>query len=85
MKCNHLFALWVTELLGYKDEKMNLYVDEVIVFEIQKQHKDSVVEKVIRDLEKAKISISEHRIKKEYERCWEEAREYIMNKEEYQT
>lgn len=81
-KCNHLFAIWVVSILGYKDEKANLYIEEILIFEIQKTQNKSVIEKVINDLEKAKVIISENRIRKEFERCWEEAYHYIMSKEE---
>lgn len=81
-KCHHLFALWAIQLLGYQDEQANLYIEEIIIIAIQKTHKDSVIEKVMRDLEKAKITISEHHARKEFERCWQEAHHYIMSKEE---
>lgn len=81
-KSNHLFALWATQLLGYQDEQAKLYIEEILIIEIQKTPKESVIEKVMRDLEKAKITISEYRVRKEFERCWEEAHHTIMSREE---
>lgn len=81
----HLFAIWAADLLGYKDEKATLYIDEVIVIEVQKTHQDDVLHKILRDLEKANLSLSEHQVRKEFERCWEEAHILIMKKEDIQS
>ena len=82
VKCYHLFGLWAAGLLGYADEKKARYVAETIVIECQKTHDDDVLHKVLRDLEAAKVQISEHRVRKELEKCWEEARKMLMNGEE---
>ena len=50
--------------------------------EIQKNHNDDVLHKVLRDLEIAKVQMSEHRARKELEKCWEMARKMIMSDEE---
>lgn len=81
VKRNHLFGLWVATLLEYTDQQTQVYIEEVIVVEIQKKHEDDILHKVLRDLEAAKIEMSEHRLRKELARCWDEARKIIMNKE----
>lgn len=81
-KRNHLFAIWAADLLGFKDERAQLYIEEVIIIEVQKTHQDDVFHKILRDLEAANVSISEHRVQKEFERCCEEAHNLIMNKED---
>lgn len=75
---NHLFGLWAAGVLGYTDEQTKSYVEEVIVVEIQKTH-DDVLHKVLKDLEAAKVQMSEHHVRKELEKCWEAARQMIMN------
>jgi len=64
---------------------VNSYIEDVIVVEIQKTHEDDVLHKVLRDLEAAKIQMSEHRVRKELEKCWEVARKMMMNDEEFKA
>jgi hypothetical protein len=79
---NHLFGLWVAGLLGYNGKEADQYVEEIILIDVQKTHEDDILHKVLRDLQKAKISVSEHRLRKELEKCWEAARKMIMNNKE---
>jgi hypothetical protein len=80
-KRNRLFGLWVVSLLGYTDEKADLYIEEVILVSVQRAHKEDVLSKVLKDLKVAKVDISEHRLRKKLEECEEEARQIIMNDE----
>lgn len=80
-KRNHLFGLWIIGLLGYTDEKADLYIEEIILVSVQRPHKEDVLSKVLRDLEVAKVDISEHRLRKKLEECEEEARKIVMNDE----
>ena len=80
-KRNHLFSLWVVSLLGYTDEKADLYIEEIILVSVQRPHKEDVLSKVLKDLEVAKVDISEHCLRKKLEDCEEEARKIIMNDE----
>lgn len=80
---NHLFGLWVAGLLGYYGEKSNNYVEEVILTDVQKTHKEDVLHKVLKDLRNAKINISEHRVRKQFDSSWETAKKMIMNEEEF--
>ena len=79
---NHLFGLWAAGLLGYTPEKAEAYVEEVILADFQKSHDKDVFLKVLGDLEAAKVKISEHRVHKEFERCWVKAEKMIMHGEE---
>lgn len=79
---NRLFGLWAAELLGYHDEEAEAYVDEVLLVELQKKHKEGVLHKVISDLLGAEVDLSEHRIRKQFDQCWEEARQSILKKDE---
>ena len=80
-KRNHLFGLWVAELLEYRDEGAEKYAQEVILVEVQKTHEDDVIHKVLRDLKAANVKVSEHRVRNQLERCLNTAREIIMNDE----
>ncbi len=79
IKANQLFALWAARLLGYEEKEAEGYLEEVLRVDFQRTHKDDVLHKVLKDLETAKIDLSEHRVRKELERCGEEARKAIMN------
>jgi len=82
-KRNHLFGQWAANELGYAGEKAEKYVDEVIIADLQKSKDATVLSKVLGDLTAANVNISEHRVHKEYERCFDEARSIFMkNKEE---
>jgi len=81
-KRNHLFGLWAAGLLGFKGEKAERYIADVTLVDCQKTHEDDVLHKVLRDLKAAKIKISEHRVRKELGKCWEVAREMVMNDKE---
>lgn len=81
-KRNRLFGLYAAELLGYKGKKAEQYVDAVILADIQKTQGEGVLRKVLKDLISAEVEISEHRLQKELERCWEMARDIIMSEKE---
>lgn len=80
---NHLFGLWVAGLLGYYGEKADHYVEDVILTDVQKNHKDDVLHKVLKDLKNAKVKMSEHRVQKQFDTSWETAKKMIMNEEEF--
>jgi hypothetical protein len=78
---NHLFALWVAGLLKYSGDKLEKYVEDVILTDVQKTHEEDVLHKVLKDLAAAKVDMSEHRLRKEFERCLETAQKMLMNDE----
>ena len=80
---NRLFGLWVAGFLGYYGEKAERYVEGVILTDVQKTHQEDVLHKVLKDLKKAKIEMSEHRLQKQLDSCWEVARKMIMNEEKF--
>jgi len=81
-KRDHLFGLWAAHLLGYTDEKANKYAEDVMMVAVQGNPHEGVLHKVLRDLEAEHIEMSDHRLQKEFERCWEAAQEIVMNREE---
>lgn len=78
---NHLFGLWVAGLLGYTGDKVEKYAEEVILTDVQKSHVEDVLHKVLKDIEGAQVQVSEHRLRKELEKCWKIARKMVMNDE----
>lgn len=81
-KRDHLFGLWAAHLLRYADEKAEKYAEDVMMVAVQRNPHEDVLHKVLRDLEAEHIEMSEHRLQKEFERCWETAQEIVMNREE---
>jgi len=80
-KRNHLFSLWVVSLLGYTKEKADLYIEEIIIIDVQRAHEEDILHKVLKNLEIAKVDISEHHLRKKLKDCEEEARKIIMDDE----
>lgn len=80
---NHLFGLWIAGLLGYYGENAERYVEEVILVDVQKTHREDVLHKVLEDLKNAKIKISEHRVQIQLNSSWEAAKKMIMTEEEF--
>ena len=81
-KRNHLFGEWAADRMGYKGEKAERYIAEMTLGDCQKTHEEDVLHKVLRDLNAAKIKLSEHRVQKVFKKCWEDARKMIMNDQE---
>ena len=81
MRRNRLFAAWAAALLGHKGSKADAYIDKIILIDVQKKTGETVLQAVILHLKKANVDISEHRIHKEYERCYEEAHKSFTEKE----
>ena len=78
---NHLFGVWAAEVLGYKGNKAEIYVQEILLIDAQKAHDEDVLHKVLKDFEEAQVDISEHRVRKRLRACWKEAHNFIMNVE----
>lgn len=81
-KQNHLFGLWAAHLLGYIDEEADRYAEDVMMVAVQGNPHEDVLHKVLKDLEAGHIEMSEHRLQKEFARCWETAQEIVMDREE---
>jgi hypothetical protein len=64
------------------DEKADRYAEEVMMVALQGNPQEDVFHKVLKDLEAAHIEISEYRLQKELEKCWEAAQKIVMNREE---
>lgn len=81
-KCNHLFGLWAANLLGYTHEKAHRYIEDMIIGDIQKIHSEDVLHKVLKDLKRAHVRISEHQVRKEFQKCFKKAQEIVMHDHE---
>lgn len=72
-----LVGLWAAEKMGITGEAADAYAKEVVISDFEKPGQDDVVEKLHADLTGKGVDISEHLIRVEMERCYEEAAKQI--------
>ena len=75
---NKLLGLWAAELLDLEGEAAEAYAKEVIASDFDEPGDDDVLRKVLDDLEKAKVDISEHRLRKKMDELREVAKHAVM-------
>jgi hypothetical protein len=75
---NKLLGLWAAELLDLEGEAAEAYAKEVIASDFEEPGDDDVLRKVLADLEKAKVDISEHRLRKKMDELREVAKHAVM-------
>lgn len=80
---NHLFGLWVAGLLGYYGRRADLYIEDLILASVQKASQKDILPKVLKDLQKAKVDLTEHQIRKQLENCEKVAIKMVMHEEEF--
>ncbi|MCK5495253.1 MAG: DUF1476 domain-containing protein [Hyphomicrobiaceae bacterium] len=76
-----LVGLWAAEKMGITGEDADAYAKEVVVSDFEKPGQDDVVEKVLADLTGKGLDISEHMVRVEMDRCYEEAARQISEEE----
>ena len=75
---NKLLGLWVAELMGRAGDAAASYAKEVIASDFEEPGDGDVVRKVMGDLEKAEIEMSEQRLRKKMEEFMAEAKQQVM-------
>ena len=75
---NKLLGLWVAELMGRAGDDAASYAKDVIASDFEEPGDGDVVRKVMGDLEKAEIEMSEHRLRKKMEELMAEAKQQVM-------
>jgi hypothetical protein len=73
-----LFGLWVAEQLGLSGDEAQHYARTVVQSDIKNPGDEDVLGKVRADLKDAGVEVSDHRLHKRLEECFEEARQQIM-------
>lgn len=68
-----LLGSWAAELMGLTGEAAEKYATAVVIADIERPGPEDVVEKLLKDFAAKKIEMSEHRIRKQLERFFEEA------------
>ena len=75
---NKLLGLWVAELMGRAGDDAASYAKDVIASDFEEPGDGDVVRKVMGDLEKAEIEMSEQRLRKKMEEFMVEAKQQVM-------
>ena len=76
-----LVGLWAAEQMGITGEAAEAYAKEVVVADFEKPGQDDVVEKLLADLTAKGLDISEHMVRIEMDRFYEEAARQIAEEE----
>ena len=75
---NKLLGLWAAELLGHKGADAEAYAKEVVSSDFEEPGDADVVRKVLTDLEKKSVDMSEHRLRKKMDELLAIAKEQVM-------
>jgi len=73
-----LFGMWAAEQMGLGEDDSLHYARTVVQSDIKLPGDDDVIAKVKNDLDAAGIDISEHRLRKRLDECFEQAKKQIM-------
>jgi hypothetical protein len=76
-----LVGLWAAEQMGITGEAAEAYAKEVVAADFEKPGQDDVVAKLLADLTAKGLDISEHMVRIEMDRFYEEAAKQISAEE----
>ena len=76
---NKLLGLWVAELIGRSGADADAYAKEVVASDFEEPGDADVVRKVLGDLEKQGVEMSEHRLRKKMDELMAVAKEQVMS------
>ncbi|MSO65676.1 MAG: DUF1476 domain-containing protein [Alphaproteobacteria bacterium] len=74
---NKLLGLWAAEMMGMKGDNAEAYAKQVVLADFEEAGHEDVVRKVMGDLTKAKVSVSEHDLRRKIETLYRVAEEQI--------
>lgn len=75
---NKLLGLWAAELLGRTGAEADAYAKDVVASDFEEPGDADLVRKVMGDLEKEGIEMSEHRLRKKMDELLSLAKEQVM-------
>jgi hypothetical protein len=70
---NKLLGLWVAEKIGLTGGAADVYAKEVVQVDFSEPGSEDVFRKIWADLQKAKVGVSEHQVRREMDRFKEVA------------
>ncbi len=68
-----LAARWVVSQLGLTGAEAEAYLQSLVALSVQKDHEHAIVQKVLADFERAKMPMTEHRLRKQMAEFLEQA------------
>jgi len=75
---NKLLGLWAAEQMKITGADAEAYAKQVVAADFEKPGDSDVVEKVLKDMSAKRVSIDEHRLRKEMTRLMDLARQQVM-------
>jgi hypothetical protein len=74
----HLFGLWVAEQLGLKSKETETYARKMVDTVVAKPGHEQLILKAEKDFEGKGVTLSRHRLEKEYTQCRAAAQKQIV-------
>lgn len=74
---NKLFGLWVAEQMGLAGASADAYAKEMVSADFARPGDSDVIEKAMTDLKRAGVEVSEHHLRKEFDRLMKIARKQM--------
>jgi hypothetical protein len=76
---NKLLGLWAAGKIGLSGEEADAYSKEVVVSDFDEPGDNDVLRKVLQDLTDKGVEITEHGVRHEMDRLFEQAKQEIAN------
>jgi hypothetical protein len=74
---NKLLGLWAAAQIGLTDDAADAYAKEVVLADFDEPGDEDVLRKVFNDLTKKGLGVTEHAIRREMDRLFEQAKREI--------
>lgn len=74
-----LVGLWAAELMGIEGQEADAYAREVVRADLELPGDDDVIQKLMRDFGEQGVEMSEHRLRKKLDECFETAKGQMMS------
>ena len=74
-----LMARWVVSELGLSGAEADAYVQSLVALSVQKDHERLLVDKLLADFAKAKVPMTEHRLRKRVTEFYEMAKTQVAS------
>jgi hypothetical protein len=77
---NFMMGMWLGEKMNLQSDELHLYAQSVIEADFKKSGHEDVIEKLLDDIKKNNLSISEDQIRRKMDYYLEKAEEELKNK-----
>ena len=75
---NKLLGLWAAELMGRSSAEAEAYAKQVVAADFEEPGDADLIRKILGDLEKQSVEMSEHRLRKKMDELLAVAKEQVM-------